>query len=1151
MFSDAHHRIFSRWLVAIFLTTVLAVGGAGYYAYRQSRAAAEQEVRDQLLGVADTKLRQLQAWTEERFADARMISSDQPLLAALDAAVEGRARPQQKQELRQWMDALCGGARYANAFLFDNDARLVLQCGSAYGDPAHFREVVEQARAAKLAILRDLHVDSHSAKLHLGLNIPLRLGAESETFGVLSLGIDPERTIFPILDRPPVPAGGGDTVLVRREGDEALFLNRLEQNGAARQSVHVPLSRGELVTVQAILGKRGLVEGLDRGGEPVLAAIRAVPESQWLLISRISVERIQGPIRRRAIQIVFVVVLLILVAGLGVTLLWRLERLRLEEARRKVELEKEVLASHYNYLSRSALDGILLLDERGLILETNERALEMYGYSRGELLGLHAAALHSGEEREKFEQHWRRVRTESGLLVETQHARKDGTVFPVEINVRPIVVEGTTYYQAIVRDITERNQARKQLEDANRLYAVLSGSNQAIAKAATEQEVFDSVCRIGAETGGFKIVAIGMADESGTWLHPMACAGESSSYARSIELPAGPGQAVESPIAKAFQTGQVCVIDDIAEDPNPTPWHERARACGLGSAVCVPLSRQGRVAGVLAIFKAEPHFSVEREVALVEEMGADISYALERLDVERKRNEAEAALRAGEQRYRQLVESLPGGILVHRNLRVIYMSPAGLRMFGASSLDEVVGRSLFDLIHPDYHESVRRRAEAGASAPARTEEERFARLDGTAYDVEVSAVPIEIDGQKARLVSFLDITQRKKAEEERAKLEQQFLQAQKMESVGRLAGGVAHDFNNHLTVINGYCEILLTSLPAGDPIRADVASIRKAGQRAAELVRQLLAFSRKRVSEPKLVDLNLQVLDSRRMLERLIGEQIVFETVFAADLGEVLADPTQIQQILMNLVVNARDAMSAGGRLTIETRNVHVDAEQAAHQAGARPGDFVCLAVSDTGVGMDAATLGHIFEPFFTTKPLAVGTGLGLSTVYGIVRQSNGWIEVESAPGAGATFRIFLPGVAGGRAPEAHAALVGNTAAGCETILLVEDQPGVLELSATILKGLGYAVLEAAGGVEALAVAAAHPGAIDILVSDVVMPGLTGPQLARELRALRPLVKVLYVSGYATEEQMGEAVAGENVHRLSKPFTPAVLAAKVREVLGA
>src|SRR5208283_302439 len=273
------------------------------------------------------------------------------------------------------------------------------------------------------------------------------------------------------------------------------------------------------------------------------------------------------------------------------------------------------------------------------------------------------------------------------------------------------------------------------------------------------------------------------------------------------------------------------------------------------------------------------------------------------------------------------------------------------------------------------------------------------------------------------------------------------------------------------------------------------------------------------------------VLESRRMLERLIGESIEFETVLDPRLGDVLADPTQILQILMNLAVNARDAMSAGGRLTIETRNLRVDAAQAARNVGARPGDFVRLAVSDTGAGMDAETLRHVFEPFFTTKPQTVGTGLGLSTVYAIVHQSNGWIEVQSAPGAGACFRIFLPRATGSAGPEPEAAPMNVASAGRGTVLLVEDQPQVRELCATILRGHGYTVLEAAGGAEALAVAAAHSGAIEILVSDVLMPGMTGTQLARELRALRPAVKVLYVSGYVGA-QLEELMADENFHHL-------------------
>ena len=1146
--SDLYYKRISRWLLIIIIVTAVAVGAAGYYAYIQLWQAAEQEVRGQLLRVADLKLHELEVWADERSADARVLASDAPLLEDLRAVVQGHASPGNKQSVVRWMEGVCLNAHYANAFLLDREAHIVLQTGTAFGDAAHFKGLVEQAVKARTGVLRDLHADAQNGTFHLGLNIPLRLESGQAPFGVLCLGIDPGEYIFPMLDRALEPVRAGETVLVRREGDEALYLNKLQEKGGARELAHVPLNRREFISVKAVLGARGLVEGLNQWGLPSVGVVRAVPGSEWLLVSSVPVERIEGPIRRRAIPIVLAVVLFVAVAGLGATLLWRQQQVRFLEARRKSELEKEVLASHYNYLRRSALDSILLVDEQGLILETNDRSLEMYGFSREELLGRHIAELRSPEGRHQFEEQWALVRSSPSALFETMHQRKDGTTFAVETNVRPIVVDGKTYFQAIVRDITQRDLERKQLESANRLYAVLSGTNQAIAKAGTEQEVFDSVCRVAIQEGGFQSVTIGMLDESGTWLTPVAWGGANQDP-RPIRIAADSESVEEHPIARAFQSGQVAVVDNIATDPNPTPWHERARSLGLGSMVCVPLSRQGRQVGVLAIAKAEPYFSAASEVSLAEEIGADISHALGRLEEERKRKEAEEALRVSERRYRQLVESLPVGIMVHSDLRILYMSPAGLRMLRAASLDDVVGRPTLSMVHPDYHEIVRQRALLGPDAPAPAIEERFVRLDGTAFDVEVSAVPFELDGVKARLVFFLDITQRKKAEEERARIEQQFLQAQKMESVGRLAGGVAHDFNNHLTVINGYCEMLTSSLAETDPLRAEILSIQKAGQQAAELVRQLLAFSRKRVAEPRLVNLNHQVMESQRMLERLIGEHIEFVTSLAPRLGDVLADPTQIQQILMNLVVNARDAMSAGGRLTIETRHVRVDAEQAAHNIGARPGEFVCLTVSDTGAGMNAETLRHLFEPFFTTKPQAVGTGLGLSTVYGIVRQSNGWIEVESAPGAGATFRIYLPRVVGGGEPQPDAKPSSGATHGRETVLLVEDQPQVRELTASILKGLGYSVLEAPGGSEALAVAAGHPGAIDILVSDVVMPGMSGPQLAKQLRAVRPSVKVLYVSGYVTVEQAGEVLAGDNVHQLSKPFTPAALAAKVREAL--
>src|ERR1035438_8322265 len=370
-----------------------------------------------------------------------------------------------------------------------------------------------------------------------------------------------------------------------------------------------------------------------------------------------------------------------------------------------------------------------------------------------------------------------------------------------------------------------------------------------------------------------------------------------------------------------------------------------------------------------------------------------------------------------------------------------------------------------------------------------------------------------------------------------------------MESVGRLAGGVAHDFNNLLTVINGYCDLMLEGMETTNPLKEQLDEVRGAGQRAAAVTQQLLAFSRRQVMRPQMLDLNGFLRETERLLERLIGEDVRLVTVLDAALGKVKADPGQINQVILNLAVNARDAMPGGGRLTIETANVDFDAESAAAQAGWRAGRYVRLSVSDTGAGMDAETRQHLFEPFFTTKPAGHGTGLGLSSVYGIVQQSDGWITVYSEPGQGTQFHVYLPRQEDDG--EAAAAPVENTASafGTETILVTEDQDNVRRLVSRMLRGFGYHVLEAANGREALA-AAGHTGPIDLLVTDLVMPEMSGRELGAELMRRRPEVRVLYMSGYTSNVIARRGLLKEGVAFLEKPFTADSLAAKVRDTLG-
>lgn len=556
----------------------------------------------------------------------------------------------------------------------------------------------------------------------------------------------------------------------------------------------------------------------------------------------------------------------------------------------------------------------------------------------------------------------------------------------------------------------------------------------------------------------------------------------------------------------------------------------------------VPLKTSKGVIGVLSVQSYDdPLAFTQSDLRLLELVAPQIATA-----IEHKR--AEDALRASEELYRTLVATSPDAITLYDlEWRITSASPRTASLHGYETVTELVGKHALELIAPEEHARATKDCDKILTeGVGRGLEYTMLRKDGGRFIGELNAALIR-DAQgrpKAFIATVRDVTERKR-------LEEQLRQAQKMEAIGRLAGGIAHDFNNLLTVINGYSQMLLNSLEADSPLRADVEAILHAGERAANLTRQLLAFSRRQVLEVRLLNLNEILMNMIKMLQRIIGEDISLELNLAEDLGKVRADPGQIEQVVLNLAVNGRDAMPDGGELIIETANVELDKEAIQRHSGLEPGRYVLLAISDTGLGMSAEVRKHLFEPFFTTKEVGQGTGLGLATVYGIVKQSGGDISVYSEPGRGTTFKIYLPRV--DETDDSAHGLGRSTAKdiprGKETILVVEDNEEVRQVAVLALRNLGYRVLEARNGLEAIQLFQAQPEAIHLVLTDVVMTGMSGREMAEQLKQIQKGLRVLYMSGYTDAAVVRHGILEPGTPFIQKPFAVETLARKVRELL--
>ncbi|MFQ5611598.1 MAG: PAS domain S-box protein [Anaerolineae bacterium] len=659
--------------------------------------------------------------------------------------------------------------------------------------------------------------------------------------------------------------------------------------------------------------------------------------------------------------------------------------------------------------------------------------------------------------------------------------------------------------------------------------------NQVIAASAVEQDIesiLDVVCRELARAFGVPQAAAALLNEEKTEAVVVAeYLAEGRPPARTKTIPVAGNPSFQYLLDRKVPLA----VDDAQNDPRLAPIHALMRQRGTVSLLLLPLTIEGEVVGSLGLDATAPRSFSAEEVSLAWSVADQVSGVLARARLDQERRRLTTVI---EQSAESVIITDVGGT-------ILYVNPAFERVTGYSRA-EAVGqnpRILKSGKHdPAFYEELWVTLVAG-----RVWRGRFVnrKKDGTLYTEEATISPIREPG--GGIINYVAI---KRDVTREVELEEQYLQAQKMEPVGRLAGGIAHDFNNLLTAINGFARLLKHELPEDNPGQEMVDKILKSGQRAADLVHQLLTFSRKQITEPRVLNLNICVSELDKMLRRIIGEDIQIETILSPDLGMIKVDPTQIEQVILNLVVNARDAMPDGGELTIETANVVLNQARITGYGPMQPAEYVLLAVSDTGVGMSRDVQARIFEPFFTTKEPGQGTGLGLATVFGIVRQNHGCIRVYSEEGLGTTFKIYLPRV---RATESGPSVPSKTGmelpGGHETILLVEDDQGARELACYVLEDLGYTLLAAQSGSEGLQVAARHSGPIHLLLADVVMPGMNGKALADELARTRPNLKTLFISGYPDTVITYHGIIESGAAFLQKPFSPLALAQKVRAVL--
>ncbi len=1232
------------WVIAFLLVALMLLSG-GYWYYRTEMERIRQEKYATLAAVGKLKAGQIQWWLKERLADAGRLSKYPLFINADKRLLVHPANRSLRALLQDHLNVQLMGDVYSDILLTDAQGKVLLAARSDYHPPGpETLRAIDASRIDRRAVFSDLYRCPKGA-VHQDTVAPV-LDGRGRLLSYLILRSNVEQFLFPLIQSWPTPSATAETLLVKREGDEVVFLNELRHRTGAALALRFPLARTEIPAVQAVLGRTGIFLGRDYRGVEVIADLRLVAGTNWFMVAKVDAAEILAEAADRVWMITGIVAILILLAGLAMAFYYRRRQVGLYQQvllaqRDKWEAEGRLKATFY-----SIGDAVIATDADGLIRQMNPVAEELTGWREAEAQDKPLAEIFrivNEETLATVENPVQRALREGlvvGLANHTLLIARDGTRRPIADSAAPIHDEKGSIIGVVMvfRDQTEERAQERAREESELRYRTLADSGSALIWTSgtdgkcdylnmpwlnfrgrtLEQELGDgwlegvhpddmSFCietyttafdrresfsmdyRLRRHDGEYRWIqddGLPRYDSQGNFLGYIG-------YCLDIT---GRKQAEEN-----LRENQLRLSQTIDFLPDATfvidaqgkviAWNRAieeltgiAAAHMLGQAdyayaipfyghrrpvmIDLALNPDDKVAQSYASYHreegrivSESHFAdfqgrgetwLWNTASILYGPDGRVMGAIESIRDITERKQAEREVRESLSLLGAALESTADGILiVDKNGRITRWNQKFAAMWKIPpavllSQDDVALEYIRpQLANPDeFLARVRELYAYGDQASFDYIEFR----DGRVF--ERYSQPQKIgDDIVGRVWSFHDISQQRLAETERRKIEAQFYQAQKMEAVGRLAGGIAHDFNNMLNVIIGQAELAAKKIDAGSPCQGNLEEIAKAARRSADLVRQLLGFARKQTIAPLVLDLNDTVEDMLKMLRRLIGEDIDLLWKPAANLWPVKIDPSQVSQLLANLVVNARDAISGNGKIVIETDNAEFNETYCGQHAGFIPGQYVLLAVSDDGCGMDKETMDLLFEPFFTTKPLGQGTGLGLATVYGIVKQNNGFINVYSEPLQGSTLKIYLPRVRSELTPQPECQPGYEMPHGSETVLLVEDEPALLEIGEELLQYLGYKVIIAASPNQAIQLAKEYDDEIHLLLTDVVMPEMSGRELGQKISALRPAIKILFMSGYTANVIAHQGVLDEGVHFLQKPFSLDDMALKIRKVL--